>query len=419
MGLSRQLVLSFLTVIVVTSSVYFISMSPRWSPKPYAENPREMSTLEVSMQARIASENYNKSILPSKVTISAEFLKNIPVNNAYWNRRLHQVFEQLDREDEMTSKQPSGFPCLSNSNIPKEISDFGSYPLIYKNFLSTIDCRDFPIIINQPQKCAPLQGGGHTNRTFLLLAIKSLPKHFEERQTIRETWGREQVFDGGLRAHSVFLLGSTGENDPDLQLLLNYESSHFGDLLQWGFQDNFFNLTLKDNLFLHWTSMFCPDAQFIFKGDDDVFANPQQIVSYLRSLDAEQASKLYAGQIVTQASPIRDPKSKYYVPKTFYDGPYPPYAGGGGYLFSGAFIKPLYHISQALPLYPIDDVYTGMCFQALGVTPLRHEQFQTFDIWEKDREDPCVHSKILLVHQRSPQQTKHLWNAIHSPELKC
>uniref|UniRef100_A0ACB8FT00 Uncharacterized protein n=1 Tax=Sphaerodactylus townsendi TaxID=933632 RepID=A0ACB8FT00_9SAUR len=39
----------------------------------------------------------------------------------------------------------------------------------------------------------------------------------------------------------------------------------------------------------------------------------------------------------------------------------------GGYIFSGMLAPWLHAISQYIPFYPIDDVYTGLCFQALGI----------------------------------------------------
>ncbi|XP_061453997.1 UDP-GlcNAc:betaGal beta-1,3-N-acetylglucosaminyltransferase 8 isoform X2 [Rhineura floridana] len=335
---------------------------------------------------------------------------NIPRTKAYWNEKQHQIFRAL--EDGLVNA--SWNECFGPETADRvaKIKDFAFYPELYRNFILYDECRNFSLLINQPSKCA-----GTKNHTFLLLAIKSLPGNFAARQAVRDTWGREGE-PGGLPVRTVFLLGTAqSRHGPHLQQLVEYESRVFNDILMWDFEDTFFNLTLKDYLFLRWTVQHCQDVRFILKGDDDVFINTPKVLDYLGSLEAHKM--LYMGQVMANASPFRVRKSKYYVPESYYVGPYPAYAGGGGYIFSGPLARWLHLISQHVAFYPIDDVYTGLCFQALGIHPEAHPGFLTFDIAEKDRNDPCVHSRLLLVHRRSPHQTLQLWKQITDPNLKC
>nr|XP_033809603.1 UDP-GlcNAc:betaGal beta-1,3-N-acetylglucosaminyltransferase 8 [Geotrypetes seraphini] len=316
------------------------------------------------------------------------------------------MFQQLE------SGANVSMSCGANPGVTKEISNFDSYPDLYKQFLLYSNCHQFPLVINQPKKCAG-------NQIFLLLAIKSMPQNFINRQAVRETWGRETAY-GNLWVRRVFLLGMrNGDFEPNLQHLLLFEGQRFQDILQWDFHDSFFNLTLKDNLFLKWTTEYCQDAHFIFKGDDDVFANTMAIVNYLHSLTYPIAEALYMGHIITNALPFRKRNSKYYIPESYYSGPYPAYAGGGGFIFTGHLAKLLYLVSHYIVFFPIDDVYLGLCFKALGIEPLAHPKFQTFDISAKDRDNACTHKTLLLVHQRSPQQNLHLWRLLQDPALSC
>lgn len=236
---------------------------------------------------------------------------------------------------------------------------------------------------------------------------------------MRETWGREGTYENGLRVRTVFLLGSAGQDDPNLSALLSFEARHNEDILQWDFHESFLNLTLKMSTLLEWTVKHCPHVSYVFSGDDDVFVNTPALVGYLQSLEPSKASQLYVGHVIKTARPLRDPKSKYYIPLSYYDNAYPAYAGGGGFLFSGVWLQPLHLVSQVLPFFPIDDVYIGMCFQAIGVSAELHPGFQTFDVKEQDRDNVCVHKGLILTHQRTPQQLKRLWNGIHSPFLTC
>ncbi|XP_067245798.1 N-acetyllactosaminide beta-1,3-N-acetylglucosaminyltransferase 2 [Chanodichthys erythropterus] len=376
--------------------------------------PRKPTTPVISTIKKKA-----KSVMLVKLpplTISEDFRKDIPKNGAFWNRKLHSLLRQSDSTvNNETREDPHvKFHCHSESLelLQTNIQDIQSYPPLYGDFLRGMECRNPPLLHDQPGKCA-------SDQIFLLFAIKSIPKNFERRQAVRETWGREGLYENGLQVRTVFLLGRSSADDPTLDKMVSFEAQQFQDLLVWDFHDTFYNLTLKEHAFFKWMMEHCPQVSFVFKGDDDVFANTQAILNHLKSLKPEQASSLYTGQIISNATPLRDPKIKYYVPQSFYEGPYPPYAGGGGFLFSGNLLPSLYHVSFYIPFYPIDDVYTGMCFKAIGITPTKHDGFKTFDIREQDRENPCVHKDLLLVHQRNPQQTMRLWRNMHSYMLTC
>nr|XP_020470367.1 N-acetyllactosaminide beta-1,3-N-acetylglucosaminyltransferase 2-like [Monopterus albus] len=366
-------------------------------------------------------------------TSVSEYLRQtIPQNGAYWNRLLYMALKNLDKGEDLFRHDSHWPHCRETIQelLKINVHDFTSYPILFQNFLQVMNCRYSPVLTSQPNKCISVDKEG-ANETFLLFAIKSTPGNFEQRQAVRETWGQEGVYmdKGGstsrsqtngnaLRVRTVFLLGGSPLGDPDLGPLLSFEAQHFGDLLQWDFYDSL-NLTLKMNMFLQWTLKQCPHVSFVFSGDDDVFVNTPALLSYLQSLEASKASQLYVGHVISPANPHRDPNSKYYIPLSFYDGPYPAYAGGGGFLFSGALLQPLYSVSRVIPFFPIDDVYIGMCFKALGVSPEAHAGFQTFDVEEHNRENLCVHKNLILVHQRFPQQMKRLWKGIHSPFLTC
>ncbi|XP_071380532.1 N-acetyllactosaminide beta-1,3-N-acetylglucosaminyltransferase 2-like [Centroberyx affinis] len=354
------------------------------------------------------------------VSVSAGFRQAVPQNGAYWNRLLHSILRRLDKGDYTFRHGASWSRCMETNQelLQTNVHDFTSYPMLHQDFLRAMNCRFPPTLIDQPNKCTSSEGEAD-NQTFLLFAIKSNPRNFVRRQAVRETWAREGVHQSGLRVRTVFLLGSLTLDDPDLGPLLSFEAKQFGDLLQWDFHESLWNLTLKLNVFLGWSLRNCPHASFVFSGDDDVFVNTPVILGYLQSLEPSKASQSYVGHVISTASPVRDPKSKYYVPMSFYDGPYPAYAGGGGLLISGALLQPLYHITYVIPFFPIDDVYTGMCFKALGISPVAHKGFQTFDVPEQDRENMCVHKDLMLIHQRTPEQIKRLWKGIHSPLLTC
>lgn len=355
-----------------------------------------------------------------QVSISNKLRENIPQNSAYWNRLLYSALRKLEKGGNPAGRNSDWSRCreTSQESIQTNVHDIASYPMLFRDFVEGMVCRFPPLLINQRDKCKTDEQRG-TNQTLFLFAIKSAPGNFQRRQAVRETWGREGTYENGLRVRTVFLLGSAGQDDPNLSALLSFEARHHEDILQWDFHESFLNLTLKMSTLLEWTVKHCPHVSYVFSGDDDVFVNTPALVGYLQSLEPSKASQLYVGHVIKTARPLRDPKSKYYIPLSYYDNAYPAYAGGGGFLFSGVWLQPLHLVSQVLPFFPIDDVYIGMCFQAIGVSAELHPGFQTFDVKEQDRDNVCVHKGLILTHQRTPQQLKRLWNGIHSPFLTC
>lgn len=354
------------------------------------------------------------------VSVSTKLKETIPQNGAYWNRLLYSAIRNLDNGENPLGHASDWSHCRETTEelIQTNVHDVASYPVLFRDFVQGMSCRSPPLLTNQPKKCIIGEEKGK-NQTFFLFALKSTPANFERRQAVRETWGQERTYQNGLRVRTVFLLGNSLQEDPDLGPLVSFEARHYGDILQWDFHESLLNLTLKMSVLLEWTLKYCPHVSYVFSGDDDVFVNTPALVDYLQSLEPSKASQLYVGHIISTARPLRDPKSKYYIPLSFYDGPYPAYAGGGGFLFSGALLQHIYLMSHVLPFFPIDDVYTGICFLAVGVSAEAHPGFHTFDVKEQDRENLCIHKNLILIHQRSPQQLKRLWNGIHSPLLTC
>ncbi|TFJ99535.1 histone H2B.1-like [Platysternon megacephalum] len=290
----------------------------------------------------------------------------------------------------------------------------------FKRYLLNKDNRNFDLLINQPKKCLRTPGG-----PFLLIAIKSVVEDFDRREIVRKTWGREGLVNG-VQVQRVFLLGIP-KNKTALatwEILVHQESLMYQDILLWDFLDTFFNLTLKEIHFLNWADEFCSNVKFIFKGDADVFVNVENIIDFLERHDP--AEDLFVGDIIYNAHPIRVQKSKYYIPETMYGlGTYPLYAGGGGFLLSSSTMKKLFQACKEVELFPIDDVFLGMCLQRINLKPVLHEGFKTFGIVKPSAAphlqtfDPCFYKDLMVVHSLKVAEIWLMWNLLHSPQLSC
>ncbi|XP_063793909.1 N-acetyllactosaminide beta-1,3-N-acetylglucosaminyltransferase 2-like isoform X2 [Pseudophryne corroboree] len=388
-------VIALLTLLALKIYVDMTYTSPQLNDHSMYISPEPDKNLLAMLEPLKADKELSMATLHNL----AQKLRKAVINcGAYWNT------EQLQLLD---LKGPRAWTC---SKATQQIKAPEPYPDLLQSFLSHSQCRNHRLILDQPDKCPQ-------NRTFLLLAIKSSPQNFAQRQAIRDSWGAEKSY-GGKYVRLVFLLGTVP--GPDLSPLLEYENEHSHDLLQWDFVDTFFNLTLKDQLFLGWANTHCTAANYILKGDDDVFAQTPKIVHVLSLLHSHRHHSLYMGHVVKSAKPYRDPKSKYYIPSSFYVGFYPPYAGGGGYVFSGSLTPWLYLVSHFVVPFPIDDVYTGMCFMALGVRPMGHPGFKTFNVPVVQKSSSnCAEKHLLLVHQKNPQEMLKMWGQHDETTQQC
>ncbi|KAM4599189.1 N-acetyllactosaminide beta-1,3-N-acetylglucosaminyltransferase 3-like [Fundulus diaphanus] len=312
--------------------------------------------------------------------------------------------------------------CKRNTTVAN-VSGFASFSPMIQDFLYYRHCRSFPMILDIPDKCG---GADEPEDVFFLIVIKSSPMNYERREVLRKTWAEERSYKGKM-IRRIFIIGTDGSGfeKEKLNKLVMLEHQHYSDILQWDFKDSFFNLTLKQILFLKWMERRCPQARFLLNGDDDVFANTNNMVEYLQSLKDNDGSKhLFTGQLLSYSLPVREPWSKYFVPFLVYEKEfYPAYCSGGGYLLSGYTASVIYKISALIQILPIDDVYMGMCLAALKLNPDSHMGVKTLGWYvpskKVDTYHPCFLKELLLMHGLPPSDLYFLWHQINNPNLNC
>ncbi|XP_036752508.2 UDP-GlcNAc:betaGal beta-1,3-N-acetylglucosaminyltransferase 8 isoform X3 [Manis pentadactyla] len=340
--------------------------------------------------------------------LSARLGQTVPLPSAYWNQQQWRL-GALPSED---SSEAGDCRAWGNA-AATEIPDFATYPEDLRRFVLSAACRSFP-------RWLPGSGSGQvasctdTDAPYLLLAVKSEPGRFAERQAVRETWGGPAP---GIRL--LFLLGSpVGEGGPDLSSLVAWESRRHNDLLLWDFFDVPFNQTLKDLQLLAWLGRHCPGVNFVLLAQDDAFVRTHALLDHLQALPPSWARGLYLGEVFTEAKPLRKHGGPFYVPGSFYEGGYPAYASGGGYIIAGPLAPWLLRAAARVAPFPFNDVYTGLCVRALGLEPRAHKGF--FTSWPADHTaDPCTLQDLLLVRPLSPQDSIRLWKHLRDPQPQC
>ncbi|KAK7889830.1 hypothetical protein WMY93_025390 [Mugilogobius chulae] len=346
---------------------------------------------------------------------NSEEIKNI-------QRKMERSIEKQFRATAKVNSYVYTWPKCERNMSAANISGFSELNAHIQNFLYYRHCRHFPMLLDMPDKCG---GPEESSEVFLFLVIKSSPGNYERREVLRKTWAEERQHNG-LWIRRIFISGVTGSGQEKMRLnkLLQYEQNIYKDILQWDFEDSFFNLTLKQVMFLEWMERNCPKARFLFNGDDDVFANTDNMVEYLHDLKNNDGGEhLFIGHLIRNVGPIRSPGSKYYVPVQVEESnSYPPYCGGGGFLLSGFSASVIYNMSKSIQLLPIDDVYMGMCLAKAGLHPESHSLVKTAGLHipsKVDGYDPCFYKEVLLVHRFLPMHMFLMWQQIRDPELQC
>jgi hypothetical protein len=99
---------------------------------------------------------------------------------------------------------------------------------------------------------------------FMHSAAKSSAKYYDRRQVTRNTWVKDAI-NNAMKV--IFVIGLPEDNET--QKDLEKESKEYKDMLQFGFNDNYYNLTLKVISILLWfAKKKCKNSKYILKTDD-------------------------------------------------------------------------------------------------------------------------------------------------------
>uniref|UniRef100_A0A3Q3ECU3 Hexosyltransferase n=1 Tax=Labrus bergylta TaxID=56723 RepID=A0A3Q3ECU3_9LABR len=239
-----------------------------------------------------------------------------------------------------------------------------SHPKMSQDFLYYRHCRHFSMLLDIPDKC------GGPEDIFLLLVIKSFPLN-------------QKLYEGKW-IQRIFILGT--------------KKGFCESPIKEDFDDTFFNLTLKQILFLQWMERSCGEARFLFNGDDGVFDN-------------DGRKHLFTGHLFTNGKPER---WKGFQPQLTSANcvVYPLYCRGAGFLLSVYTALVIYKMpcNESITIIPIDDAYMGMCLAKANLAPGSHVGVQG---WYRDGTIPpkqdidMTLEDLLLVHRFSPDTRLH------------
>ncbi|XP_074055684.1 LOW QUALITY PROTEIN: beta-1,3-galactosyltransferase 2-like [Macrotis lagotis] len=258
----------------------------------------------------------------------------------------------------------------------------------------------YPFLISHPDMC-------QSNTTpFLLMLVMTQPQDREVREAIRTTWGNEAIIPG-VTIHCLFVLGLFPFHlHRHFQYLLEMEDAKNQDLLQVGFLDTYNNLTFKTLMGLEWVARHCQTAQYVLKVDGNVFLNANLLVHKVLLPEGPPQPSFITGYIYKNRMPVRNPNSKWYMPREVFPGTiYPAYCGGAGYIMSGCLALKILAVAKKIKTIYLEDVFVGLCLQHLRVKPTP-SPLDIFQFFGREYER-CDFIQLAIVHPIKPMDL--LW----------
>ncbi|CAD5227471.1 unnamed protein product [Bursaphelenchus xylophilus] len=167
-----------------------------------------------------------------------------------------------------------------------------------------------------------------------------------------------------------FFIGHSNESRPDL---LAKEVKAYDDIVFINTMDTYANNTVKWNAMHQYHQKYCKDAFFFMKIDDDVVVHFERLLYWIEhdfgGLTKGQNDWLLC-QKIHGVQPVRDPKNKWFVPKTqFAKDWYPPYCNGYAVLMPSQTATKIFEDMKNHNFMKMDDVFfTGIVTESLNIT---------------------------------------------------
>ncbi|CAF3103838.1 unnamed protein product [Rotaria socialis] len=230
-----------------------------------------------------------------------------------------------------------------------------------------VNPHNFSYLLNPGYTVCNTSSSSSSSSVYILVYVHSGPTNYQRRIVIRETWATQTLFP---ELRLVFMIGKT--LDKTIMKAIEYENEIYQDIVQEDFIDAYKNLTYKGIMALKWVSIYCSQAKYILKVDDDIVTNTFTLTKHLKFLDKLDPNRQQTLLCLVWHAMIvmRDSKSKWYLSKEEFPlEKFPPYCSGSAYIFTGDMAAKMYNASLYVPFFWVDDYYiTGAVASAANVT---------------------------------------------------
>lgn len=249
----------------------------------------------------------------------------------------------------------------------------------------------------------------------ILVVVVSSPSHILQRQSIRESWGKQAK--ERKRMALLFILGRSSDLD---QHVINEAAQH-EDIVLTNHEDTYENLSLKILAALQWSQDFCPQAKYLVKVDDDVFMQIPRLHTLLAGMNRSKLNrgkKLILGNVASGWAPSHEIDSKYYIsPMQFNKTVFPAFVTGPSYVISTPAIPELLALAWDHPYISLEDVFiTGILAEMANVPRRLVMEFRNNAARIPAKFLGCTLLRTISIHQVTPFEQKEMTILAQNPQ---
>ncbi|XP_045215429.2 beta-1,3-galactosyltransferase 1-like isoform X2 [Mercenaria mercenaria] len=310
------------------------------------------------------------------------------------NPTLNMRLKEVEKNMKLTLKKPLFVP-VSAKEMQDKIFSIPEFP-----FLDSLS-----FVLEPKSDCS---------KAFLIALIHSSPYHFEQRDTIRQTWTNISDFSMFGLIQRVFLFGTV--NNDILQKAILSENNLYGDILQGRFIDHYYNLSFNTMMGFKWLIHRCENVKAVMKADDDI------VIDMFRFLNSTVLSLVHKPKQVfcyyARRPIVRDINSKWYIRSDLFIGKneYPAYCEGKLVMMTFDVLPSLYSVALQTPYFFIEDVYMyGLVINRIKGLTFSQLVWGTHFIPEVNKAMECLILKkdkceVFAVGVSSKKEMIELWN---------
>ena len=232
-----------------------------------------------------------------------------------------------------------------------------------------------------------------------------------ERNTVRETWGRNCLISSQNKASSpckiVFVVGQQMGVD------LTEEQKQHGDIIQFDFLDTYHNLTLKSVSMLKYFDQYCSHVPYLLKTDSDSYVIVERVLAVVYRKKPRMTiigSNHYGDNYAYR-------KGTWAVPEELYPEKYfPIYAHGPCYMITADLVAGiLSELFRTTGWWAIEDAFiTGyLRVQAGGRFVADRRWGAVLDETTTIEDLATSHTTIAVRELPSTELMKKIWKQLH------
>ncbi|KAL3284580.1 hypothetical protein HHI36_018737 [Cryptolaemus montrouzieri] len=226
----------------------------------------------------------------------------------------------------------------------------------------------------------------------LLIVVISAPNNHNKRQAIRQTWGH---FTMRREVSIAFFIGNISDNE--INNKIEKEQILYEDIIRFN-SYNSMNHVLKTVAMLEWVHIFCSEAKFLLKTNDNVFVNVFKLLVLIPRLN--QTDRAVYGKL----------ESNWTISGIENSSIFPDFTIGPSYLIPINLCEELFLAALKHSYIRWEDIFlTGLVADALGIKRIHISTFVNLRLPATS----CNVQKAISLLVEEDIEQYDLWKVLH------